>query len=90
MNLVQVSLLKINEQIFIKFYSINERMCYLWIRGKFINISLINIHAPTEDKNDDIKDEFFEKLENVYDSLPRYDMKIILDDCNAKIDKKDM
>jgi len=31
------------------FEPINERMCKLWIRGKFYNITLISAYAPTED-----------------------------------------
>ena len=43
----------------IGFGPIDERLCTLRIRGKFFNITLINAHAPTEDKDDDVKDAFF-------------------------------
>jgi hypothetical protein len=36
------------------------------------------VHVPTEDK-DDIKDSFYEELEQVFDQFPRYHMKISLD-----------
>jgi hypothetical protein len=42
------------------------------------------VHAPTEDKDDDIKDSFYEELEQVFDQFPRYNMKILLGDFNAK------
>jgi hypothetical protein len=38
-------------------------------------ITILNVHAPTEDKDDDIKDSFYEELEQVFDQFPRYHMK---------------
>jgi hypothetical protein len=34
------------------------------------------VHAPTEDKDDVIKDSFYKELEQVFDQFPRYHMKI--------------
>jgi uncharacterized protein YpbB len=31
---------------------------------------VLNVHAPTEDKIDDIKDRFYEELEQVFDKIP--------------------
>jgi hypothetical protein len=42
------------------------------------------VHAPCEDKGDDVKDSFYEELGCVFDQFPRYDMKILLGDFNAK------
>jgi hypothetical protein len=44
------------------------------------------VHAPCEDKSDDIKDSFYEELRRVFDQFTRYDMKILLGDFNAKVD----
>jgi endonuclease/exonuclease/phosphatase family metal-dependent hydrolase len=44
----------------------------------------LNVHAPTEDKDDNIKDSFYKELEQVLDQFPRYHMKILLGDFNAK------
>jgi hypothetical protein len=45
----------------------------------------MNVHAPTEDKDDDIKGSFNEEIEQVFDQFPRYHMKILLGDFNAKV-----
>jgi hypothetical protein len=50
----------------------------------------MNVHAPTEDKIEDIKDRFYEELEQVFDKFPRYRMKIFLGDFNAKVGREDI
>jgi hypothetical protein len=59
------------------------------LRGRWCNI-VLNVHAPTEDKIDDIKDKFYEELEQVFYKFPKYHMKILLGDFNAKIGKEDI
>jgi hypothetical protein len=43
----------------------------------------LNVHAPTEDETDDVKDSFYEELEHVFSKFPKYHMKILLGDFNA-------
>jgi hypothetical protein len=62
-------------------------MCWLRIRGKFFNYSIINAHAPTEDKSD-IEDAFYDELRNLYDACPKHDVKLIIGDLNAQIGKE--
>ena len=50
-------------------------MCWLRIRGKFFNYSIINVHAPTEDKSDIEKDVFYDELRKLYDACPKHDVK---------------
>jgi exonuclease III len=59
---------------------INDRMSYVILRGCWCDIIVLNVHAPTEDIIDDIKDRFYEELENVFDKFPNYHMKILLGD----------
>ncbi|XP_039297864.1 uncharacterized protein LOC120354582, partial [Nilaparvata lugens] len=72
----------------IGFKAINERICLLRIKEKFFNISLICVHAPTNEADGNNKDQFYEKLENVYKDTPEYDVKIILGDFNAKLGRE--
>lgn len=69
----------------IDFKPIDERLCTLRIKGKFFNITIINGHAPTEDKDDDVKDVFYENLQKAYNNSPARDIKIVLGDFNAKV-----
>jgi hypothetical protein len=51
---------------------------------------MLNVHALTEDKDDDMKDIFYEDLEQVFDQFPGYHMKIFLGDFNAKVWREDI
>jgi hypothetical protein len=42
---------------------VSERMSYIILRGRWFHIIVLNVHAPTEDKTDDVKDGFYEELE---------------------------
>jgi hypothetical protein len=48
------------------------------------------VHAPCEDKGDDVKDSLYEELGRVFDQFPRYVMKIILGDFNAKVGRENI
>jgi hypothetical protein len=47
------------------------------VRGRWYDFIVLNVHAPTEDKIDDVKDRFYEELELVFDKFPKYHMKIL-------------
>ena len=48
------------------------------------------MHAQSEEKSDDSKDSFYEELEQVFDRFPKYHMKIILGDFNAKMGRENI
>ncbi|PNF35834.1 hypothetical protein B7P43_G09437 [Cryptotermes secundus] len=50
----------------------------------------MNVHAPTEAKIDDMKDRFYEELEHIFYKFPKYPMKILLGDINAKVGMEDI
>jgi hypothetical protein len=59
-------------------------MLYITLKGRLCDI-VLNGHTPTEDKDDVIKNSFYKELEQVFDQFPRYDMKILMGDFNAKV-----
>jgi len=63
-------------------------MCWLRIRRKFFNYSIINAHAQREDKSDTKKDVFYDGLRNLYDACHKCDVKLIIGDLNAQIGKE--
>jgi hypothetical protein len=61
----------------ISFQPYNEKICKLRMRGKYHNLTLINVHAPTE--------QFYDDLQGVYESVAKHD-----GDLNAKIGKEQL
>jgi hypothetical protein len=57
---------------------VSDRMSCIMLQGCWCNIIVLNVHAPTEDKIDDMKDSFYERLECVFHEFPKYHMKILL------------
>jgi hypothetical protein len=58
---------------------VSDRMSYKILRGRWCHNIVLNVHAPTEDKVDDVKNSFYEEFERVFDKFPKYNMKILLD-----------
>ena len=48
------------------------------------------MHASSEEKSDESKYSFYEKLEQVYEHFPKYHMKILLGDFNAKVGRQNI
>jgi exonuclease III len=62
------------------FKAVDERICVLRIKTKLHNTSFINVHAPTEEKEEIQKEAFYQKVEEVYDACPSSDINIMLGD----------
>lgn len=56
-----------------QFEGASDRICRMRIIGIFRNLSLINVHAPSEIKDADIKTKFYEDLDRLIGSIPRFD-----------------
>ena len=39
------------------------KMLYIVLRGRWCNIIVLNVYAPSEEKSDSSKDSFYEELE---------------------------
>ena len=57
---------------------------FVFVYCRWCDIIVLNVHAPTEDKDNDIKDSFYEEIERLFDELPMYHMKILLGDLMQK------
>ncbi|VDP69311.1 unnamed protein product, partial [Schistosoma curassoni] len=50
-----------------------------------LRLNIIQCYAPTNDSNDDIKDQFYERLQSIIEKCPRKDLTILMGDLNAKV-----
>ena len=69
---------------------VSDRMTYVVLRGRWCNIIVLNVHAPSKEKSDSSKDSFYEELEQVFDHFPKHDMKILLGDFNTKVGRENI
>ena len=69
---------------------VSDRVLYIVLRGRWCNIIVLNVHAPSEDKSDHSKDSFYEELEQVFDHFPRYHTKILLGDFNINVGRENI
>jgi hypothetical protein len=63
---------------------VGGRVTYTVLRGHWCHIIVLNGHAPSKEKSDDLKDSFNEELEQVFYHFPKHHMKTLLGDFNAK------
>jgi hypothetical protein len=40
-------------------------MLYITLKGHWCDNTVLNVHAPTEDKNDDTEDIFYKELKGI-------------------------
>jgi hypothetical protein len=69
---------------------VSDRLSYIVLGGRWHNTIVVNVHAPSEEKSDTSKDSFYAELEQVFDHLPKYHMKILLGDFNEKVGRENI
>jgi len=69
---------------------VSYRLSYIVLRGHWPNITVVNVHAPSEEKCDESADSFYEELEQVFYHFPKYRMKTLLGDINAKVGRENI
>ena len=67
---------------------VSDRMSYLVLRGRWSNVIVLNVHAPSKQKSDDSKDCFYVELQQVSFNFSKYHMKILSGDFNAKVGRE--
>ena len=65
---------------------VTDSLSYIVLKGRWLHIIVVNVHAPSEE----MKDSFYEELEEVFDHFPKYYMKILLGEFNAKLGRDDI
>lgn len=71
------------------FKVISPRLTILTLDTKWFGVVFVNVHAPTEDKDVNEKDDFYSLLDNTLCEIPRGCVQIILGDFNAKIGREE-
>jgi hypothetical protein len=55
---------------------VSGRMPYIILRGRWRDVVVLKIHAPTGNKIDDVKHSLYENFEHVFDKYRQLGMKV--------------
>ncbi|XP_056022145.1 uncharacterized protein LOC130055022 [Ostrea edulis] len=91
-NGVAIAISKEKAKTLYEWAPINDRIitARFWSKyiKKYIKTTLIQVYAPTNDAEEESKDNFYEQLQGVIDNTPRHDIIMITGDINAKVGNK--
>ena len=43
---------------------VSDRLSYIVLKSRWVHIIVVNVHAPSEEKSEEVKDSFYEELED--------------------------
>ena len=76
------------KQSIIGFEPVNNQISKIRVKGKFYNMTIINVYAPTEETDEEVKEVFYEEIQLVINRIPNNDLIVIVGDYNAKTGKE--
>ena len=68
----------------IEWEPINERLIKARFNSRYCKLTIIQCHAPTNDSEDDMKEEWYDQLQAAVSKVPQHDVLLIMGDMNAK------
>ena len=63
----------------------NDRIIFVHFQGKQLNITVIQIYAPTSNAEEADIERFYEELQDLLELTPKNDVLFIIGDWNAKV-----
>ena len=64
---------------------VSDRIITARFNSKYITTTCVQVYAPTNDAEPEVKDEFYEQLQAVIERAPSHDMLVMMGDWNAKV-----
>ena len=64
---------------------VNERCIMIRLQIAGVWMTLVQVYAPTDDRDNKTKDGFYAQLQEVVDRTPRGDKVVVLGDFNARV-----
>ncbi|XP_062609792.1 craniofacial development protein 2-like [Saccostrea cucullata] len=69
----------------IQWKPINERLLYVRLNSRYTKVSIVSAYAPTDNAEEEAKDNFYSSLQAVLDDIPRHDVTLLMGDFNARV-----
>ena len=63
---------------------INERLIKTRFNSKYCKLTIIQCYAPTNDSEDDMKEEWYDQLQAAVSKVPQHNVLLIMGDMNVK------
>ena len=82
---VGILMLKSASRALIDWSPISERIVQARFYSNHIKLTLVHVYAPTEDAEEQVKDKFYTRLQDVLSSCKTHDMLVVTGDMNAKV-----
>ena len=77
------------EKTLLEWKPVNDRLMKVRFNSKFAKFTIIECYAPTEEAEEEEKDELYEQLELVVEeeirTTPRHDVLMVIGDLNARV-----
>ena len=64
---------------------ISDRLNRARFQSRHRKLTFIQCYAPTNDKEEEVKQEFYDKLQSIRNAVPKHDICLVIGDMNAKI-----
>ena len=65
---------------------ISDRLIRARFNSKYCKLTILLCYAPTNEADDEVKDDFYEQLQTAISKVPLDDMLLLLGDMNVKVD----
>ena len=72
------------EKTLLQWQPINDRLITARFNSKFCKLTIIQCYAPTNEAEEDDKNDFYDQLQAVFDQVPRH-MILVIGDLKAKV-----
>ena len=82
---VAIIMNKMASKALIEWKPISERMIRARFDSKYCKATIIQVYAPTNEKDDDVKADFYNVLNSEIQKTPKHDMLMVIGDFNAKV-----
>ena len=69
----------------IEWHPVSDRIIVARFNSQHAKVTIVQVYAPTNQADDEIKDQFYECLQKTLDGIPRHDVLMVMGDVNAKI-----